>query len=260
MWLDILIIMIVLIFTALQFYVTKYIKIAVPFIVVLLMILQISSKYNENKYKESTTSKLDNIENSVKTNIDWNKSSFLLSFVNSNIDKQFIQRVPISLKIYPLDNATINKKVNINEFIQRANFNIAFDYKELRYEDSKLLFNLFTDKNGNIYHDEEKQHGIDQAFLNSVNIEKNNMSFDLSFVGTEPFPRYDRLEDLNNTILIARIPTLFTLNPFNVTDRFVLKLNTEKGEKTLSFGIRPFPKSKIKLLEYAAIYIPKNHF
>lgn len=123
-----------------------------------------------------------------------------------------------------------------------------------------LLFNLFADKNGNIYHDEEKQYGIDQVFLNSVNIEKNNMSFDLNFVGTEPFPRYNTLEDLNNTILIARIPTLFTLNPFNVTDRFVLKLNTEKGEKILSFGIRPFPNNKIKLLEYAAIYIPKNHF
>lgn len=260
MWLDILIIIIILVFTALQFYVTKYVKVAVPFIVVLLMILQISSKYNENKYKELTLSKFNKIENSVKTNIDWNKSSFLLSFVDSNIDKQFIQRVPISLKIYPLDNATINNKVNINKFIQRANFNTVFDYKELKYEDSMLLFNLFTDKNGNIYYDEEKQHGIDQVFLNSVNIEKNNMSFDLNFVGTEPFPRYNKLEDLNNTILIARIPTLFTLNPFNVTDRFVLKLNTAKGEKVLSFGIRALPKSKIKLLEYAAIYIPKNHF
>jgi hypothetical protein len=260
MWLDILIIIIILIFTALQFYVTKYVKIAVPFIVVLLMILQISSKYNENKYKELTLSKFNKIENSVKTNIDWNKSDFLLSFIDSNIDKQFIRHVPISLKIYPLDNTIINNKVNINKFIQRANFNTAFDYKELKYEDSMLLFNLFADKNGNIYHDEEKQHGIDQVFLNSVNIEKNNMSFDLNFVGTEPFPRYDTLEDLNNTILIARIPTLFTLNPFNVTDRFVLKLNTEKGEKILSFGIRPFPNNKIKLLEYAAIYIPKNHF
>lgn len=76
MWLDILIIIIISIFTALQFYVTKYVKITVPFIVVLLMILQISSKYNENKYKELTLSKFNKIENSVKTNIDWNKSDF----------------------------------------------------------------------------------------------------------------------------------------------------------------------------------------
>ncbi|WP_133116527.1 hypothetical protein [Malaciobacter marinus] len=257
---DILIIMIILIFTALQFYVTKYVKIAVPFIVVLLMILQISSKYNENKYKKLTLSKFNKIENSVKTNIDWNKSSFILSFIDSNIDKQFIQRVPISLKIYPLDNAIINKKVNINKFIQRANFNTVFDYKELKYEDSMLLFNLFADKNGNIYYDEEKQYEIDQVFLNSVNIKKNNMSFDLNFVGTEPFPRYDTLEDLNNTILITRIPTLFTLKPFNVAKTFDVKLNTGVGEKILSFNIKPFPEGKFKLLEYAAIYIPKNYF
>lgn len=231
-----------------------------PFIVVLLRILQISSKYNENKYKELTLSKFNKIENSVKINVDWKKSDFILSFVDSNINKQFIHHVPIFLKIYPLNNTAINNNVNINKFILRATFNTSFDYKELKYEDSMLLFNLFADKNGNIYHDEEKQHGIDQVFLNLVNIEKNNMSFDLNFVGTEPFPRYNTLEDLNNTILIASIPTLFTLKPFNLVKTFNVKLNTGEGEKILSFNIKPFPEGKFKLLEYAEIYIPLNYF
>lgn len=243
-----------------QFFVNKITKIVAIFIGIILLILQSHNTYQTYLHNKSVDSKLNDIKSSVEFTIDWQKSKPKLEFMTNNIDKNMANRLIIPIKVFSLDNVklTTNTNVDIQKIIEDAYSNSVFEYKELRSKDALKIFNLF---NGNTYQDIEEKANIGHLYLEPKTIKDNYLDFEIQYSGMEPLGKFNTLQKLNNTILIAKIPMLGNVKTFNFIKNLQLNLETDQGIKRLYFNSRLLDEhGKLKVIDYIGIYIPKDFF
>ena len=195
------------------------------------------------------------------TRIEWDKSEAILN-IGGNIEDFVKGRQQVVFKVFPANLEEL-AAINVADIVSRAS-DYGYRRKYLNEADAKQLWHVFTKENGVTFVSDESERGIEHINFYEESLKKGHFSGvnSIQKVAFEPrsVARYNSLQDLNNTIIIARY---VTHTEKNVTLKKVdLNLRTKAGPETLSFPAKAMINGKVVYdqVRYVGIIVGKNEF